>query len=354
MQRDSAGKGGSDLAAATPSSQAAAKPSASGTGLSVWWLAFGYFACYVPYSALTKALTSGLAYHDAPRLSGVSLLPMSVLASTVSMLGVITWLGWWKHAGTRRVFGATVPMPGPWTFLSGLATAAIVVTTTLAYTFEGVSIPWVMLLMRGGVLVLAPIVDALSGRKVRRASRIALGLSLLALLDAVAARGGTRMPILCLVDIALYLFGYFVRLRFMSRLAKSQDGSEGRRYFVEEQMVATPAAILALALLAAVPADGPFADLRRGFLDVPHHPALLTIVLIGVLSQGTGLFGGLVLLDARENSFCVPLNRASSILAGILAQALIATILGGHGPSGLEAAGAALLVGAIAVLSRAR
>ena len=328
--------------------------SGSGTGISVWWLAFGYFACYVPYSAATKALTSGYVFRDAARLSGVSLLPVSVTASAASMLVTITWLGWWKHAGRRKVLGVDLPMPGTWTFLSGLATAAIVVTTTLAYTFEGVSIPWVMLLMRGGVLALAPIVDALSGRRVRAASRIALGLSLLALIDAVAARGGSRMPILCLADIGLYLFGYFVRLRFMSRLAKSSDDDAGRRYFVEEQMVATPAAIAVLAALAMLPLGGAFAELRRGFFEVPHHPALLTLVAVGVLSQGTGVFGGLVLLDARENSFCVPLNRASSILAGILAQALIAVLFAGHGPSGLEMVGASLLVGAIVVLARAR
>jgi hypothetical protein len=25
----------------------------------IWWFAFGYFACYAPYSAITKGLTSG-------------------------------------------------------------------------------------------------------------------------------------------------------------------------------------------------------------------------------------------------------------------------------------------------------
>lgn len=68
-----------------------------------------------------------------------------------------------------------------------------------------------------------------------------------------------------------------------------------------------------------------------------------------MLSQGTGVFGGLVLLDARESSFCVPLNRASSVLAGVGAG-LVLTAFGEDAPSWPELAGAALLVGAIVVL----
>lgn len=36
---------------------------------------------------------------------------------------------------------------------------------------------------------------------------------------------------------------------------------------------------------------------------------------IGFMSQGISTFGGLILLDARENTLGVPVSRASSILA---------------------------------------
>ena len=54
--------------------------------------------------------------------------------------------------------------------------------------------------------------------------------------------------------------------------------------------------------------------------------------MIGVLSQGTGIFGGLILLDRRENTFCVPVNRASSILAGVLASLSLAFFFGHRAP----------------------
>jgi hypothetical protein len=52
----------------------------------IWVWAAGYFACYAPYSALTKALSSGREGQLA--LDGVALLPLSTLAS---LLGMACW-----------------------------------------------------------------------------------------------------------------------------------------------------------------------------------------------------------------------------------------------------------------------
>jgi hypothetical protein len=296
---------------------------------------------------MTKALSSGLV--GDRNVTGLELLPLTTMASGVAMIAVLSMLGWWKYASKAKVFGREIPRPGLWTGLSGLATASIIVTTTLAYTFRNVSIPLVMLLMRGGVLMLAPVVDVLSKRKVRWFSMVALGLSMLALLDAFVAGGAGSIPFWCAADITVYLAAYFVRLRFMSRAAKSDDNNVQRRYFVEEQMVAAPAAVLTLAMLALIGRSPALLAIRRGFTDLWSSSTLPWILAVGVLSQGTGVFGGLVLLDARENTFCVPLNRASSILAGVLAGAVLMTV-GQRAPNRAELFGAALLVSAIVVL----
>lgn len=308
-------------------------------------LALGYFGCYVPYSAITKALTSPAIRGDAA-VTGLELVPIMTLASLASMVVSISALGWWRYA---RPPGRRLPRPNRWTFLSGLATAAILVTTTLAYTFEDVSLPFVMLVMRGGVLVIAPVIDLLTGRRIRWFSWAALALSLLSLLDAFATRSGT-VPLLCVLDLALYLAGYVVRLRLMARLGKSEDPATRRRYFVEEQMVATPAAVLLLALLAALGPATLHEPLREGFAGLWTSPTAAWAVLAGICSQGTGVFGGLLLLDASEATYCVPLNRAASILGGLAAAASLALLFDRPPPSGWELAGAALLVAAIGVL----
>ena len=53
----------------------------------IWGFAFGYFASYVPYSALTKAVSSGMLDKMAgPPASGFVLLPLSVATSLVGMI----------------------------------------------------------------------------------------------------------------------------------------------------------------------------------------------------------------------------------------------------------------------------
>lgn len=319
-------------------------------GVSIWWFAFGYFACYVPYAALTKALADGLV--GFARVPSLALLPLSTLASMVGMMAFITGAGWWRYATLHTVAGVTVRGPGRWTFFSGLGTAAVVVTTTLAYTFgPSVSIVLMMLLLRGGVLVLAPIVDALSGRRVRFASWVALGLSLLSLVVTFTARASFALTTLALVDVAVYLAAYFVRLRLMSRLAKSDDPEASRRYFIEEQMVATPAVVVALVVFALVGPPAVSGPLRAGFFGL-GHPALWALTaLVGLFSQGTGIFGGLILLDRRENTFCVPVNRASSMLAGPVATLSLYAFVHAPPPASRELVAAGLLVLAIVALS---
>lgn len=322
---------------------------------SIWWFAFGYFACYVPYSALTKAISSGTLPNADEAVPGFELLPITTMASMVGMLGFLWLSGWWRAASRRSVFGVSVPLPGKWTFLSGLCTAAIIGTTTLAYTFEGASIVFMMLLMRGGVLVIAPIVDTLSKRRVRWFSWVALGLSLGALLTALLGEGHFGLTLVAALDVTLYLLSYFVRLRFMSRLAKSADASATKRYFVEEQMTAAPAIVLTLVILAllagALPEAAQLQQVRAGFGSFFERGLTGYALVIGLLSQGTGIFGGLILLDRRENSFCVPVNRASSVLAGLLATLGLYLWLGTRFPSSQELFGALLVISAILFLS---
>ncbi|TKD09924.1 hypothetical protein [Polyangium fumosum] len=317
----------------------------------IWLYAFGYFACYWPYSALTKLASQGRIAGMTRAVSGFELLPVTTIASLVGMLVFLSWRGLFRYATHRTVLGRVIPVPTRWTFLSGVATAVIIATTTLAYTFDGVSIVLMMLLMRGGVLVLAPFVDAGSGRRVRMVSWIALGLSLASLAVTLADGARYDMTWVASVDVAAYLASYFVRLRFMSHLAKSEDPRDTYRYFVEEQMVATPVVVFLLVVGAVIGKGAALEELRAGFLSLGGTGALLPAIAIGLLSQGTGVFGALILLDGRENAFCVPVNRASSVLAGVLASATLALLGLGQATPMSEVAGAGLVLSAIVVLA---
>ena len=320
----------------------------------IWAYAFGYFACYAPYSALTKLVSQGRLGGMTGPIDGFELLPITTVVSLLAMLTFLTVKGWWRHASRATVFGVIVIAPGRWTFLSGLATAAIIASTTLAYTFRGVSIVFMMLLMRGGVLAIAPVVDAVGKRRVHVNSWAALGLSLGGLVITLGDGASYELAAVGMIDVAVYLTAYFVRLRLMSHVAKSSDRTASIRYFVEEQMVATPAIVALLALLAVVGQGPMMLSVRAGFGGLLGSGAVTAAVAIGALSQGTGIFGALILLDARENAFCVPVNRASSVLAGVLATAALAIMGLGHGLPASELWGAGCVLGAIVVLALPR
>lgn len=319
--------------------------------MNIWLAAMGYFLAYAPYSALTKAMSSGALPGVPERITGIAILPVSTMASLVGMALFLWGTGWWRSATQFQFAGRSWPRATRYTVLSGLCTAVILMTTTLAYTFEGVSIVFVMLLMRGGVLVMAPLIDKLSGRAVRWYSWGALLLSIAALLVAFAERTGYDITATCATNVGLYLLAYFIRLQFMSRLAKSTTRGDNRRFFAEEQLVATPAALVLLGLMAALGPEALRHEIVDGFTGLGAGAALAWGAVIGLLSQGTGIFGGLILLDGRENTFCVPVNRASSILAGVVAAYLLVLFMDKAPPGATELIGAALVVAAILLLT---
>lgn len=277
----------------------------------IWVFGLGYFCFYAPYSAMVKSLTTGAD------------LPAVMLGTVVSMPLVITALGWWKYATRVRLSAPIVA--------SGAGTAAIIAMTTLVFTFAGVSILVALLLMRGGVLIISPFVDVFCGRRVRWFSWAALTISIVAILFAFHPFRPVTLPVAAAGALMLYLGGYAVRLTCMTTRAKVEDVEITRGYLVQELMIALMI-LLAAALL-----------IWRG-----STPLSLPAVGAGFLYSGLYLFGTLIYLDRRENTFCIPLNRCVSLLAGVIASFALGTP-----PSGVELVSATMLGAALLLLSPA-
>jgi membrane protein YdbS with pleckstrin-like domain len=207
---------------------------------------------------------------------------------------------------------------------------------------------------------MSPIVDRITGRHVRWFSWAGLTLALVSLFVAFAEPakpGVTRYAfnILLIVDVIIYLAAYFVRLQFMSKLGKSDNPAVTKGYLVEEQMVGAPSVLLMMGLLALFlggkDPQSVGAMLRWGFTEIWSTSCWGWVVLLGIFSQGTGIFGTLVLLDRSETAFAVPVNRSSSVIAGIGASLLLYFVLDLKLPSVYQFAGAAVIILAILFLS---
>jgi len=303
----------------------------------IWLFGLGYFIAYTPYAGLVKAMSAG----KLPGLAGIDglkLLP-SVLAGTIVTLPVyVLLLGWWRYA---RV-------PSRAVLISGFGTSLIIATTTLAYAFHNISVLFALLLLRGGMLIIAPITDLFGRRRVRWFSSVALIISLSAVLLGIMATDNHRLTVAALANLAIYLFGYQIRLPQMTNCAKVEDKETTRTYFVSEILVT----LVFLALIPLAGAAFGVDSLRNGLSLVVSGSATANIgFLIGVLYATLYVFTTLIYLDRRENTFCMAMNCCSSLMAGIVASYGLSQILGMATPAWFELTGVGMIIVALMFLS---
>lgn len=319
--------------------------------LQIWALGLGFYLFYTPYSGLTKALSSGILPYTNGIVTGAVLLPLSAIGTVIGMLGFITVMDWWKCAGRRELFGVSVPFPRRLTFLSGVCMATIMGTTTLAFTFGGLSIVLVLVLLRGGTLIIAPIVDHIVGRHVRWFSWTAMLVSLAAVLVVLSDASNYILTIAAVIDITAYLAAYFFKLQFMSRLAKTDDRTATLRYFVEEQMVASPLLALTLIALAIIGTGDVMLGFRTGLTTFLTSPAAIYALLVGLFYAALCICTTLIFLDRRENTFCMPMHCGSSMLSGFTATAILAYWFGQSSPTTAQTISAGFIAVALGFLS---
>ncbi len=321
--------------------------------VSIEFVTLLYFLSYVPNILVTKLITSLPRESLGRPLTGLETMPVSLIISAM-VTYIFVWLaGWHKHANSIRIAGLRLPFPTRATFASGIGTAFVLFTVPLSFTFPGVSIPFIQVLMRGDILIIAPITDLMFGRRVRWWSWMGLVLVSGAFTLTIHERGGLKMQPLAILTVILYTLGYFVRLVVMNKVSKTGDRKSVRRYFVEEKIVALPFAVMMLGVLSASGIGRQSGELYRGFVHVWTDPILWALVFLGVSLFAISIFSIIILLDARENSYCVPFERSASLIAGVGAAFLLHRFWRLDEPTGAEIAGAALVIAAIVLLSLA-
>ena len=80
-------------------------------------------------------------------------------------------------------------------------------------------------------------------------------------------------------------------------------------------------------------------------------PAIWWLAAIGITLTVISILAVVILLDPRENAYCVPLERAASLVAGVGGSVLLAWFWGAKMPRPAELFGAAILVAAIFLLT---
>lgn len=288
-----------------------------------------YFLSYFAFSFLTKMLGKA------------SPGPVLALASLIACLGVwvvglgveAMWQRWRRGDGETRRPGNSDDRPyqpllnriAPHLFrrdvvIAATASAAIIVSSTLAYAMPGVSLLLPLLLMKGGPNLWAPIIDTMRGSTITHRARVVFSLALVAVVAALWSKVTVTASIAVTATVGcalVYMLAYFPKLRILAKY-------RGDLVFLIADMTTT--------LLIALPAVVALVWLKYGAGGLWQSVQLLgdyRVWAMGAASEGAGLFGGLVFLAKTESTLSVPINRCSSLLGGTSATLALWWLDGG-------------------------
>lgn len=239
-------------------------------------LLLAYFACYVPYIVLGRAV--GIAYGAVPAF------PIYALACAACVIAGLLLSGKWR----------SVSLKDPRVWWAAVGSIVIMTSSSLIYMWPKGAIVQPQQLMKVGSLMVAGCLD---GRRIKPAP-ILLCLAAV-VLGALGKSGETLLLPFCLG--LGYVLGYLVKLAAIG----PRKGSVG---FLESEFAATALLLPPIAVVWALVTPAPVA----AWLD--WRPWV-----VGVLSTGTGVLGTAVLLLQKPHSVCASVSRAVSLLAGLAA-----------------------------------
>ena len=338
--------------------------SAPGSSLRLLQYAFFYFFFYVLYGL-------GVKFYQAPAslgfpgISDLEFLVFSTYGSALVCLGVVILGKWWKCQISRQQLVLIV--------FSGICTALVIPTTTLLYSLP-VSVMVAMVIMRGSVIVISRLVDALmlaqklSNKQVHWEENVAVLIALSAVgLNLFFSHrfdfNFVHAP-LAVVILTVYVISYALRIylmNFYKFTIAPEHHVDNKNFFAIEQL--TAAFLIFGSSLFVVCFPRVFSVLPespRGAVEyfysvlVNVHPKWLQIAVAGMPFGFSAFFSLFLFLFAgRTATFAGLANRLTSLLAGTASTLLFALIFGGKWPSGLDWASYVLILVSVGFLARA-
>lgn len=331
----------------------------------------GYFFFYVLTGIAVKYFL-GSEEAGLPAMSDLEFLIYSTLGSNLLCLGWIAARGWHRIRSNRTFRLGPWQLPEELKLIvpSGICTAVVIPATTLMYTLP-ISVMVAMVIMRGSVIVISRMVDAIQIRQGLMKRRV-YGEENFAVLFSIAAvgvhlvsglgseefaffRSGPAMAIL-----GSYVLAYAVRIYLMNFFKNTRPKGaslDNRGFFAVEQIAATGSLVLASAAILLAPVlfgvTGPRISAFSNAIFAPHPDALaamgagLAYGAVAFFSVFLFMFGG------RTATFAGLVNRLTSLVAGTAATLAFAGFFGGKLPKFQDWISLALILVAVACLSRA-
>ncbi|MEM6497656.1 MAG: hypothetical protein AAF709_13130 [Pseudomonadota bacterium] len=283
----------------------------------VWRPALHYGLAYTLFALGTRATREGALRTPEIFIAGFALGAFCTLY----------WGLWNARRRRRKRSGPKIEWRRA-NVISGVAAVAIVGATVMAFLFQDVSILLALLLMRLGVLMLAPLIDYVSGRVPSQSAFLASIICGLGCLYGGLTNTFSALSWPVLSVLSVYLISYAIRLSLMTRHAKTPVRSARGDWFIIEVQV-TAIAMLVIGAVAVIANLNPNLILRE-------WQTLFAASVCGLAYGYAFIHGTLIYLDWRENLRAVTINRSASLLAGVVASLLGWAALGMDMPAARE------------------
>lgn len=327
-----------------------------------------YFLFYVIYTVATKYLT-GPAENGLPAVDQLEYLIFSTIGGSLICLLVILFRRWGKMESARHVHWGKFHFPSEFLYIipSGICTAIVIPTTTLLYTLLR-SVMVAMLIMRGSVIVISRLVDAIQIRagifhkKVYKEEDMAVLFAIMAVgvqVFFVKNTGGRDLfhnPAAMLV-LGGYLLGYSFRIYIMNYYKNTRGQcakQDNKAFFAVEQVSASLTLLLILLVIMLLPA------LRGGLLHVLQQSYLAPSrywpgeILAGTVYGIVAFFSVFIFMfKGRTATFAGLANRLTSLVAGTAATLLFAVFFQGNLPMAEDWLSLVFIFIAVAFMTRA-
>lgn len=313
-------------------------------------LCAGYFVTYLLTGVLVKYF-QGAAEQGYPGMSEPQYLVYSTVGGSLLCLLVVFALRWWRvpeGVDLRRLAMVLIP--------SGLCTAVVIPATTLLYSLP-ITVMVAMVIMRGSIIVVSRLVDALQirqgilTRRVYREENLAVVFALAAVGAHLLTTDAVRFTGAAIAILLAYVGAYAIRIYLMNWFKNVVRGMDNRAYFALEQIVASAAIGVGLAaVVAAAPATGVLLGLREAV--VHPHAAWPGGVAAGSVFGVVAFFSVFIFLfPGRTATFAGLVNRLTSLVAGTGATLVSAFLFGTSWPKPVDWASLGLILVAVGFLT---
>jgi len=328
-----------------------------------------YFLFYVITGVAVKYFL-GPAERGLPNVNSVEYLVYSTMGGSAICIFVVLAFRWYRLESNYRISIAGLRIPVEYLYIipSGVCTAVVIPTTTLMYTLP-ISVMVAMVIMRGSVIVISRLIDAILIRQGILHKRVYIeeefGVVFAILAVSVhlflGDKSGGRFDFIrspAAMGILLsYLLAYFIRLYIMNYYRNTRGKGvkqDNKGFFAIEQIAASGTMLVVGAIVFSLSnTEVRQIVLYQEALKAPtqHWPW----EIVAGLAYGALAFFSvfLFMFKGRTATFAGLANRLTSLLAGTTATLFFHFAFGGKFPETQDWVSLAFIFIAVGFLWRA-